>query len=426
MKQTRKWLKRALSISLAVFLGFTALVFSPRAAEEDIQPQWLVPGHNSINNEVLGANHPFMWRVNTVSARLDRYPFRGGDRPHTARYHGGENYVATLWYLFAIARGYLHTPNYTHIGFRPTFITNTAHVEGMERDITALFTEFSATTQELRAWTVMGMIFHLVADIYAHRTIVPVDVARQGLYSGGGFHATRFRASEFPGVSIWNRLLRVIFQFDFSHTCGGIFTNRVPRDDASIMNDMLRGSQAERRRGCWACTRRAIELQVLEFRDIKHVIENRDTVVTFPDGTRGPVWHFYEDYIGAGGFHAPRVRQSVFALQHVVNAFVNNGVFSSYWLVPSNVNNPRSLADELVLDFIVDYTRVTMPDAGWLQQPRYFARSTFWCNGGPNTTCGNTELHYVIYPTYMDAFHRRNALQTQGAGRLCNRRPTAR
>ena len=428
MKRTSKWLKCALSILLAASLCFTALVFSPQATDEplDAQPMWLVPGHNSIHSEVLGANHPHLQLVNQVSARLDRYPYRGGDRPHTARYHAHENYLATLWYLFAIARAYLHTPDYTHVGFRPSFIANTAHVEGMERDITALFTEFGATTPELRAWTVMGMVAHLVADIYAHRTIVPLEAAQQGLYAGEGFHARRFRAIDFPEVSIWNRLLRVIFQLDFDHTCGGIITNRVPRDDASIMSDMQRQGQAARRRGCWACAERAIELQVLEFRDVKHVIANPDATVTFPNGTRGPLWHFYEDYTGAGAFYPERIRQSVFALQHVVNAFVNNGVFSSYWLVPSNVNNPRSAADNLVLDFLVDHTRTTMPDAGWLQQPRYFARSTFWCNGGPGSTCGITEIHYVIYPTYMDALNRTNALQTQGAGRLCNRRPTVR
>jgi len=399
-------MKKLISLLFALMLLAT-VVIHPQAMP--IESRWMGPGHDVINQTALqnlGVDAATIALVNQVSHRIDQAPYN-----NRGRYHAGQNYVQTLRFLYEVARGYLHDAGFNHTTFRPSYTQNNAgsiaDFNQISADITALFTQFNAPANNptRRAWVVVGVIAHLVGDIHAHRTIVPTQALTDGLINdpasanNTGFHSTRFRASEFPNVSFFNRLFRIIFGGDFTHTCGGVFSPLV-RDDISLLNAMQHApTQGINRRGCWACVSRSIELGVLEFRDIQHVIANHNSSARFPDGVSRPIWQFYEDHHAPYGFFARRVEQSRIALQNVVRGMQNNTSFSSYWLMPSGSN-------DLILDFFWPYARTVYinaqaqsPNEGWLRNVNYHRFSTFRCGIRASCNFPSTDEHYLHAPS---------------------------
>jgi len=329
------------------------------------------------------------------------------------RYHGSFNYVQTLRYLYITAQNYLTDDMYDHT-IDNTAVLEQPHANLVKADISQLFRDAGTlfvpiNSGERKAWVVIGMIAHLTGDIYAHRAIVPREAL--ALADQAAFHGTRFRASEFQSNS------------ESVHTCGESALAKDILLDA--LNNFARADQEGRvRTGCWACARTAIEHNALKFNAIQSIITNKNLPVIYPDLSPGIKWAYYEDYAGKNSFYGRRFAQSKYAMQNIFGGLMSGIAFDSYWLVPSNENNPRSLADTLAMDYLVDYTRAAQPDAPWLQDEKHYANSNYFCNGGPDTTCGTAELHYVVYPTAADAFNRTNALPLQGEGKQCNRRPT--
>jgi hypothetical protein len=403
-------MKRYISLLLTLLL-LAALAVTPQAAtSENGGPSalWLPAGHDSINTQVLqglGVDAATIALVNQTARRMDNAPYNDGSRARD-RYHAGSNYVQTLRFLYEIAVNYNNTAEFNHATFRPGYTQNSAAAIAdfnvISSDITALFNEFNAPANNpaRRAWIVMGMAAHLAGDIYSHRRIVPALATTNlpGTDSpfASGFHDTRFRASEFTTVSPFTRFWRMLFLNDAYHSCGGVIFGRVSRADTEIMEDLRNGSQAARRRGCWACVSRGIELGVLEFRDIKHVINNRNASVRFPDGVNRPLWQYYEDFIGTPSFYAARVTQSGTALRSVMSGFINDETFQSYWLMPT-------AGSGIVMDFLWPYARTVYlaarsesPNEGWLRNATYHRFSTFRC--GSPTTCNfpGTGEHYMV------------------------------
>ena len=348
---------------------------------------------------------------NTGIVNPSNYKYKG-----SASYHGVGNYIATARLLYTIARYYKYGINYNANSFTPLLglsekTTGEKNINNIVNiDIPKMIHHFEATTNEKRSVIVMGMLFHLLGDVYAHRSIVPVssiDYENRTEYGNGingneglyfvvndfepdcGFHIfydnyhIEEETTEKPVSSedlinaISNviesigtekialritELFKMFFYYIFNIPITVTYTHSKTLRGSQIVNDVELLQMAQNipqyaannlmchiSRGCFGALKRLAGLGVLQFKDIKYFLKN--------DNNYANAQRYYEDQAPGNEFYRRRYLVSGEAIGNVFTDLLSNSPFQPANLLP--IYTPNLNQFYLKLDQLYNYLKDT-------------------------------------------------------------------
>ena len=379
-------------------------------ADAYVTGAWSASGHDGLADNYYGSashNIRFPLLVKRVSATMD-------DQMSSDKLlHAVSNYVASAELLFEIARNYKTqgVSEFTHMNYRRSIasVLGTSEYDTLMNDITRALSIFSANTtavdnadrqlgatnftsvSEKTSTIVYGMFFHLLGDIYAHRTVVPpqsVQVTTSTAHGSGagGNDGLYFVQSDFitdcgahtgeggGDVSalystklsqLWNEiftsegimiLIAVVKWFGFLllgrfllslQGAGGSSDTQAQLDAAllqsavNLPSNAANGRMCRSRSTCCGAIMRLAGMGVLQFKDIKYALNGIEEYNA--NGTRSAAlrtnWNYYEDQAPSNVFYNRRYVLAKAVTKHYFEDFyasVRGGEireFSPYYLL---------------------------------------------------------------------------------------------
>ena len=314
--------------------------------DEDVfvEGLWSTEGHNDLiqgSYDLKSYNIRFPYYVKAVSLYCDK------EQPTVNALHGNSNYIVAAKLLYEIAANYkVGTPGFSYLNYRydlrdvlgPSFYDSLISAIGnalnyyrsdsiyvaLDQDLNyfpkpfpAGITNFVSVSQK-RSTIVFGMLFHLLGDIYAHRTVVPpssLSVLNADYHDGTG--------------SIHNQGLYFV-ESDFTPDCGNHIGNsqfNLDYDLALLAKNVPHNATnhliCNNQESCYGAMKRIAGLGILQFKDIKYFLSGFDLKTDdYKDNQR-----YYEDrpgYIGPNsnnGFYARRYKLARDVTKHYFNNF---------------------------------------------------------------------------------------------------------
>ncbi len=343
---------------------------------------WGGDGHNKIINDgiLVGATTSDIQYIKVISAYMD------SDYSNYKQFHGSWNYVKMLKYLFDLADGYSNSFAFNHTNWNPAYYNNnnTGPYNNSSEDyekytqaksvITSIMISKGAITQQQKKLVVLGIMAHLIGDIYAHRTIVPysaVQGTNPSTHNGTQFGSSDFLYSTVPAY----------------HNLSGATKDIHLMHIAYLINNSNQNSLNCCR--CWNCFQRTAELAILQFFKIKYYSTNSDS----------GAW--YEDYYGTGYFYARRLRAASYVLwQLYAMIYYDDQDFSTYFLIPGIYGDEAQyqLKVDLLWKYSYNVQKNNTYQDSWIGTSSYYVYSTFLCN---KSSCSvSSSPHYVVDDVY--------------------------
>ena len=426
-------MKKLLSVLLVV--SFLLALAQPAVCAEDgvVHGAWSAAGHAALADSMVGLQNADVIKAVSEAcdsrAYLQAHPANAGiskpkDYPYRGcnAYHAIGNYVASARYLYALARFYQYgTPvdfaafdaALTGIG-RSYEATNRQDIDSdiqyMIQFCEPLFPVNMPYRQRL-ATVAFGMLFHLLGDIYAHRTVVPVSAASvtdrtsYGTGSGGNegkyFVKKDFRTSCAAHPSAADETYRAhrhelfeaatqamgegffpfvaaVARFLFYAVFGRLFTEDVPytftnEDDLQLIrmatNIPQNASSLCEGEPCYWAMQRITQLGVLQFKDIKYFLN---------DSSYKTAQAYYEDQSPENVFYLRRYEVARAVMQQFVYDYGANRAFNPENFLP--IYTDAMCAYRLRLDCLYNYLKQT--NQALDTQTNAILRAYWWQNRG--------------------------------------------
>ncbi len=425
--------KKLLSVLLIVCLlgAFAQPVAFALDEEAPVRGEWSAAGHASLANEMTGLKN-----ANVIKAISEACDSRAYLQPHPANagianpkdfayrgcnaYHAIGNYIASARYLYALARYYKYGTSMNAAAFdaaltglgRSYEATNREDIDSDIRYMAqycAALMPADMSYQERLATTAFGMLFHLLGDIYAHRTVVPVSSVsvtdRRSYGTGfGGNEGKFFVMSDFRtdcpahrvGSSEAYRAHRselytaamqakeegffpfalAFARFLFYAVFGRLFAGKqtftfTAEDDLRLLQLAVNIPQNTASlcggEPCWYVMQRIAQLGVLQFKDIKYFLN---------DGSYKTAQAYYEDQAPDDTFYPVRYDAARAVMQQFVTDFGANRAFNPTNFLPIYTEQMR--AARLRVDCLYNYLKQTnsVLDA----QTNAILRASWWKN----------------------------------------------
>ena len=406
----KKFLSVLLIVSVLVALAQPAVF----AQDEDliVSGAWSTAGHAALANAMVGLQNADVIKAiseacdsraylkthpaNVGTANAQNYPYRGCNA-----YHAIGNYVASARYLYALARFYQYgtTVDFTAFdaaltGLGKSYEANNrldidSDIQYMLRFCESMMPADLSYRQRL-ATVAFGMLFHLLGDIYAHRSVVPttsVSVTNRTSYGAGSggnenkyFVMSDFRTScsvhrmsadkaysarrdELMGemqqamgkgifqflTAFWQYLIYVLFG---RMSAGEKIRAFTAEDDQQLLQLAVNIPQ---NKGslcggvpCYYAMERIAQLGVLQFKDIKYFL-NDDNYKT--------AQAYYEDKAPDGTFYAYRYEVTRAVMQQFVSDYLADKAFNPENFLPVYTEQMRAYG--LRIDCLYNYLKQT-------------------------------------------------------------------
>ena len=427
-------------------------------AEDDVTVRgaWSAAGHAALADDMVGlANvdvikaiseacdsrvylqtHP----ANVGTANAKDFAYKGSNA-----YHAIGNYVASARYLYALARFYQYgtavdfaafDAALTGIGqsYEPTNRQDIdSDIQYMAQFCETLLPAGTPYRQRL-ATAAFGMLFHLLGDIYAHRTVVPVssvsvtDRTDYGTGSGGNegkyFVLRDFRtdcsqhptsgdkayrahrhelfetASQAMGEGFFPFVL-AFARFLFYAVFGRLFTVEQPytftlEEDLALLQTAVNipknASSLCGGKPCFSAMQRIAQLGVLQFKDIKYFLN---------DERYKTAQAYYEDQAPGNAFYYRRFEVARTVMQQFVTDFAANRAFNPEHFLP--IYTDQMCAYRLKLDCLYNYLVST--NKALDTQTNAILRESWWRNRSDSlfyyTTIVVNGSYFVDPETYL-------------------------
>lgn len=193
--------------------------------------------------------------------------------------HGSDNYVKTLKFLFLCAK---YVRSGKSIDKSISLADSETNVKDLKEGLalieatrkmlnSSIVPGISESSSEARFYKVMGFALHVTGDVFAHRTIVPG-------YTVNGTNPSKVKYSK-STTSADARFGTSDFASQTGHSL----------HDDSDLKIWAKSSYAKRDSICrrWNCFQRAVNLGVIEFKDIKNfsTTSTKDSQGTYEDNT---------------------------------------------------------------------------------------------------------------------------------------------
>lgn len=155
---------------------------------------WNATNHNTIIDGLPNGTSSDIAFVKEVSRLMDEESdFQGKNFPQVHA-HPGHNYVSTLRFLYHVIRYYWGLSTNNVMSNKPAYVGS--EWSDIKNDLNNLFGRTvngrTGNTNNNRGWMTMGVLAHLVGDIYAHASIVtPVAL--------NSFNSSHFISCKAPG-----------------------------------------------------------------------------------------------------------------------------------------------------------------------------------------------------------------------------------
>lgn len=448
--------KKLLSVLLIASVLLALAQPAVFAEEGVVRGAWSSGGHAALADSMTGLQNADVIKAISEACDSRAYLQTHPANVHTANardfayrgsnaYHAIGNYVASARYLYALARFYQYgTPvdfaafdaALTGIG-RSYEATNRQDIDSdiryMVQFCEALFPTDMPYRQRL-ATAAFGMLFHLLGDIYAHRTVVPVSAASvtdrtsYGTGSGGNegkyFVRRDFRTSCAVHPSAGDAAYRAhrhelfeaasqamgegffpfvaaVARFLFYAVFGRLFTEDQPysftqEDDLRLLqlatNIPQNTSSLCEGQPCYYAMLRIAQLGVLQFKDIKYFL-NDDNYKT--------AQAYYEDQAPGNAFYLRRYEVARAVMQQFVTDYGANRAFNPENFLPIYTDAMR--AYRLRLDCLYNFLRQT--NAALDTQTNAILRAYWWNSRGDSlfnyTTIVYNGSYFIDPATYL-------------------------
>ncbi len=425
--------KKVLSVLLIVSVLLALAQPAAFAEEGVVRGAWSSSGHASLADSMIGLQNADVIKAiseacdsraylqshpaNIGTANAKDFAYRGSNA-----YHAIGNYVASARYLYALARFYKYgtAVNFTAFdkaltGIGRSYEQNNrmdidSDIQYMVQYCETLFPSGTAYTERL-ATAAFGMLFHLLGDIYAHRTVVPVsaasvtDCTAYGTDSGGNqgryFVKRDFRtscgvhpsgadeayrthrhelfeaATQAMGEGFFP-FIAAFAQFLFYAVFGRLFAEEQPyaftqEDDLQLLQlatnipqntGSLCGGAP-----CYYAMQRITQLGVLQFKDIKYFLN---------DDRYKSAQAYYEDQAPDNTFYPCRFEVARAVMQQFVTDYASNRAFNPENFLPIYTDAMRAYG--LRLDCLYNYLRQT--NAALDTQTNAILRAYWWNSRG--------------------------------------------
>ncbi len=415
-------------------------------SDEDVfvEGQWSKDGHEGLasytNLSDLQLIKQVSWQCDYPDYLKDNPKNVGLSNPHyfiykgSPSYHGVGNYIATVRFLYTLARHYKYGISYDANSFIPLMglsKTTTGQINMnriLNTDIPAMFTKYNAETNEKKSTVVMGMLFHLLGDIYAHRSIVPcssIDYDNRTAYGNGelGNEGKYFVVSDFVDdcsnhvipesyytveeteertvtsediFSAFLDVMRADGKEDVSQKIiylVKLFVYFVIKETITITRTVLKKTNAEQRnadyslletaknipqnedtnhlccgdKGCYGALKRLAGLGVLQFKDIKYFLV---------EGKTSDAQKYYEDQAPGNEFYKRRYLVAGEVITSVFGDLLNNSKFNPANLLP--IYTPHLNQYYLKLDQLYNYLKITNETLD--DSTNEILKSSYWSN----------------------------------------------
>ncbi|MBQ7547064.1 MAG: hypothetical protein IJT41_08885 [Clostridia bacterium] len=424
-----------------------------QTADADVHGAWSSAGHAALADALTGLANADVIKViseacdsraylqshpaNAGIANAKDFVYRGSNA-----YHAIGNYVAAARYLYALARFYRYgtAVDFTAFDAALTGIGRSyepTNRQDIDSDIQYM-TQFCASLfptampqRERLATAAFGMLFHLLGDVYAHRTVVPVssaavtDRTSYGMSSGGNegryFVLRDFRTScpehRATGSEAYrahrHELLEEAMQamgegffpfamafarFLFYALFGRLFTTEEPytftaEDDLRLLQQATNIPQNAASlcegKPCFYAMQRITQLGVLQFKDIKYFLN---------DESYKSAQGYYEDQAPGNAFYYRRYEVARAVMQQFVTDFGANRAFNPENFLP--IYTEQMTAYCLRLDCLYNYLRQT--NKALDTQTNAILRASWWQTRGDSLFNYTTIIYngsYFIDPS---------------------------
>lgn len=446
---------------LSVLLAFSviAVLAQPAAVAQDVdvpvRGAWSSAGHAALADAMIGLQYADVIKAiseacdsriylqshpaNVGTANPKDYAYRGSNA-----YHAIGNYVASARYLYALARFYQYGTAVDFSAFdaaltgigRSYEATNRQDIDSDIQYMAQFCEPLLPTGMPIRqrlATATFGMLFHLLGDIYAHRSVVPVSSVsvtdRTGYGSGSGgnggkyFVLSDFRTScpdhRISGDEAYRvhrqELLDEAMQamgegffpfmlsfgrFLFYAVFGRLFAAEQPytftaEDDQQLLrlavNIPQNAASLCREGACYYAMERIAQLGVLQFKDIKYFLN---------DGNYKTAQAYYEDQAPDNAFYLRRFEVTRAVMQQFVTDFAGNRAFNPENFLPIYTDQMRAYC--LRLDCLYNYLKQT--NKALDTQANAILRASWWQMRGDSlfnyTTIVYNGSYFVDPATY--------------------------
>ena len=434
---------------------------------------WSSAGHNALADNGFGSiaqNIRFPLLVKRVSASVDT------NMSEDKLLHASGNYIAAAGLLFGIAQNYKTKGfgAFTHTNFRRDLvpILGESNYNTLLSDVSRALTlhgaldpavsdedrrlgatDFASVSEKASA-IVFGMFFHLLGDVYAHRTIVPTTsiqtttAVSHGSGTGGnsGLYFVKSDFNADCGTHTPDRTAAINAQYretlsqlqrDMTENQGlfrffaivkwlgflvlgkwilsmrGVdvpVEEQMQLDEALLQNAVNLPSNATHGRmcgahsSCYGALTRLAGMGVLQFKDVKYCLRGMDAYAE--NGTKSGElrdnWSYYEDQAPSNGFYTRRFLLAKAVTQYYCALYASTGSadFPSYYLLSEPYGESVSKYC-LKLDQYYNYLVA-------LDETDELLTRAFWQNKSHSLFCYTTIVYEGTYfidaSTYPDAY----------------------
>ncbi len=422
--------KKVLSVLLIV--SVLSALAQPAVFAQDadavVRGEWSAAGHAALADTMVGLQNANVIKMiseacdsrvylqrhpaNAATANPKDYAYRGCNA-----YHAIGNYVASTRYLYALARFYKYGTaiNFTAYdaaltGLGRSYEANNrldidSDIRYMEQYCTSSFPS-GMSYQERLATTAFGMLFHLLGDIYAHRTVVPVSSVsvtnskEYGTGYGGNegryfvmrdfrtdcpthrngsaeayrahrheLYETAMQAREEGFLQFMLLFTRFLFYALFGRLLGGQAYTFSAEEDMQLLqlatNIPQNTSSLCGGEPCFNTMQRIAQLGVLQFKDIKYFLN---------DDSYKAAQAYYEDQAPDNTFYPWRFEAARAVMQQFVTNFNANAAFNPANFLPIYTEQMRAF--RLKVDCLYNYLRQT--NSALDTQTNAILRANWW------------------------------------------------
>lgn len=450
--------KKCLSVLLVLSVLIALLQPAVFAQDAVVRSAWSTAGHSALADGLDGLQNAAVIKAiseacdsraylsahpaNVGTAKPGDFAYRGSNA-----YHAIGNYVASARYLYALSRFYRYGTAVDFTAFDAALTglgksyepTNRQDIDS-DIQYMAQFIEpmlpAGTTVRQRLATASFGMLFHLLGDVYAHRTVVPVssvsvtDRKSYGTGSGGndgryfvtsdfrtpcsahhadGSEAYRAHRAELLETAMQAReegtfpFILAILRFLFYAVFGRLFTEEqphtfTPEEDQQLLlsavNIPKNADSLCSGGACLAVMQRIAQLGVLQFKDIKYFLG---------DGNYKAAQAYYEDQAPADTFYAMRYEAARAVMQQFVTDYNANSAFNPENFLPIYTEEMRAF--RLRLDCLYNYLKTT--NKALDPQANAILRESWWSSRGDSlfhyTTIVYNGSYFVDPATYLPA-----------------------